>query len=365
MCRKVHTLLSLAAVAFYLAFPGDLAGAAEVQQQWEKLIEAAKKEGQLVLASNPSAHVVFAEFQKKYPEIKVVAAPGRGEASQILAERRAGKYLVDLSIHGMTTMSPLHKAKALDPVKPTLVLAEVLDESKWWRGKHLYKDEEEKYILSHELSVLTFFAYNTKLVDPKEIKSYWDFLNPKWKGKILLLEPASSGTGTSLQFLYHHSELGPEFIRRLLTEMDTTASRDTHQMISWLAAGKFAICGLALVNRTGLDVAKQQGLPVDWFSPQHFKEGMGLFSQGGHVGLLNRGPHPNAARVAINWFLSREGQIIRQKPGNLDSLRIDIPKDDVASHARRVDGAKYLLLDDQIDTAPITKLVNEVWKRKN
>ena len=128
---------------------------------------------------------MFAEFQKKYPEIKVIAAPGRGEASQILAERRAGKYVVDLSIHGMTTMSPLHKAKAFDPIKPTLMLPEVLDESKWWGGKHLYKDEEKQYIFASDLTVLTSFAYNTQLVDPKEIKSYWDFLHPKWRGKIL------------------------------------------------------------------------------------------------------------------------------------------------------------------------------------
>ncbi len=365
MRRVVHTFYLLATIGFYCALAGGPALAAEVAPQWEKILAAAKTEGQLVLAGTPGTQTVFAEFQKMYPEIKVVAAPGRGDASQILAERRAGKYLADLSIHGMTSMSPLHKAKAFDPIKPTLMLSEVLDESKWWGGKHLYKDEEKQYILASDLTVLTSFAYNTKLVDLKEIKSYWDFLNPKWKGKILLLEPASSGTGTSLQFLYHHSELGREFIRRLLTEMDITVSRDTRQIVDWLATGKFAISGLTLVGRTGLDAAKKQGLPVDWFSPQQFKEGMALVSIGGNIGLMNRAPHPNAARVAINWFLSREGQMMRQKPGNNDSLRIDIPKDDVASHARRVEGVKYLLLDDHIDAAPITKFVNEVWQRKN
>ena len=364
MRRIVHTFFLLSAVGFYLAHAGDLAAAAEGAPQWEKVLEAAKKEGQLVLAANPGTQEIFTEFQKKYPEIKVVAAPGRGDPSQILAERRAGKYVVDLIIRGMTDMSPLYKAKALDSVKPTLMLPEVLDESKWWGGKHLYKDEEKQYILASDLTVLTSFAYNTKLVDPKEINSYWDFLNPKWKGKILLLEPASGGTGTSLQFLYYHSELGPEFIRRLLTEMDITASRDTRQIVDWLATGKFAISGLTLVNRTGLDAAKRQGLPVDWFSPQQFKEGMALVSTA-HTGLANRAPHPNATRVALNWYLSREGQMIRQKPGNVDSLRIDIPKDDVGSHARRVEGSKYLVLDEQIDTAPITKFVKEVSKRKS
>ncbi|MGH7772862.1 MAG: ABC transporter substrate-binding protein, partial [Candidatus Binatia bacterium] len=201
---------------------------------------------------------------------------------------------------------------------------------------------------------------------PKDIKSYWDFLNPKWKGKIVLVEPGSGGTGNSLQFLYSHSELGPEFIRKLLTEMDITASRDTRQIVDWLASGKFAISGLTVVGRTGLDVAKKQGLPVDWFSPQQFKQGMALHSVGGHVGLLNRAPHPNAARVVINWLLSREGQMIYQKAGSdRDSLRIDIPKDNVASHARRIEGPKYHVLDERVDTAPMLKFVNEVWKGKN
>jgi ABC-type Fe3+ transport system substrate-binding protein len=146
--------------------------------------------------------------------------------------------------------------------------------------------------------------------------------------------------------------------------MDITASRDTRQIVDWLATGKFAISGLTLVNRTGLDAAKKQGVPVDWFSPQQFKEGMALVSTA-HTGLMNRAPHPNATRVALNWYLSREGQMIRQKPGNVDSLRVDIPKDDVGSHARRVEGSKYLVLDEQVDTASITKFVKEVWKRKN
>ncbi|MGB7946612.1 MAG: hypothetical protein WCH75_02915, partial [Candidatus Binatia bacterium] len=134
----------------------------------------------------------------------------------------------------------------------------------------------------------------------------------------------------------------------------------------WLATGKFAISGLTVVSRTRLDKAKEQGLPVDWFDAGHFKEGVALHSGPANVGLLNRAPHPNAARVAINWLLSREGQMVYQKVfGAVDSLRIDIPKDEVASYARRVEGVKYHLLDERIDLAPVMKFVSQVWKRKN
>jgi ABC-type Fe3+ transport system substrate-binding protein len=371
MRRIAHTLLLLAGLGLYLALTGDVAAPAEVrpqwQQEWDKVHEGAKKEGRVVVAATPSVEMVFAEFEKKYPQIKVVFIAGRGQQlNQIMSERRAGKYLVDLNVAGMTVMSPLYKGKTVDPIKPTLILPEVRDESKWWRGEHFYKDEGKQYIFAFNLSVLASFAFNTKLVDPKEVKSYWDVLHPKWKGKIVLLEPGSAGTATSMQFLYYYSELGPEFIRRLLNEMDVTVSRDSRQIVDWLVTGKFAISGLAGVTRTGLDVAKKQGLPVDWFRPQQFKEGMALVSLGGHIALLNRAPHPNAARVAINWLLSREAQMMYQKvSGEVDSLRIDIPKDDVASHARRVEGPKFLLVDERMDLAPITKFVSEVWKRKN
>ena len=55
--------------------------------------------------------------------------------------------------------------------------------------------------------------------------------------------------------------------------------------------------------------------------------------QFGTLGLVNRAPHPNAAKVYINWLLSRRGQMALQKnmlptENPVDSLRIDIPKDE-------------------------------------
>ena len=60
-----------------------------------------------------------------------------------MAERRAEKYLADLYVNGMTTgYNVFYKAKALDPIPPQLVLPEVTDASKWWRGKLHYVDPE-------------------------------------------------------------------------------------------------------------------------------------------------------------------------------------------------------------------------------
>jgi iron(III) transport system substrate-binding protein len=110
-----------------------------------------------------------------------------------------------------------------------------------------------------------------------------------------------------------------------------------------LAQGKFAFALGASPSFSEANAAKAQGLSVDWFGSKQFKEGVALTSGASCTGLINRAPHPNAAKLAINWILSREGPLGYQKildPGH-DSLRIDIPKDMVPPDLGRVEGVKY------------------------
>jgi hypothetical protein len=116
-------------------------------------------------------------------------------------------------------------------------------------------------------------------------------------------------------------------------------------------------------------VLKQQGLPVDTFGPRVFKEGGGLVQQFGTLSFVDRAPHPNAAKVFINWLLSRRGQIALQRSqanaeSPADSLRIDIPKDDVPFQSRRLDGVRYLDTGrpEWIEMKPILDVVNEALK---
>jgi iron(III) transport system substrate-binding protein len=343
------------------------------KDEWDKTVKAAKKEGQLAIYGGADYDKLFAEFQKKYPEIKVVSviATGAEVAQRMLTERRAGKYLADLYLDGASTAyTLLYKGGVLDPIKPTLMLPENLDPSKWWmNGKYNYSDDEGKYIFSFNGELQPYYGYNTKLVDPSEMKSYWDLLNPKWKGKIVSVDPTIGGpVATPFRFLYYHPELGPTFLRRLLSEMALTPSRDVRQIGDWLASEKFALSVFTSYSRTGLDVAKKQGLPVDWFGPNDFKEGICLSNANGNVGLINKAPNPNAARVAINWLLSREGQTAFQRISNTgisNSLRVDISKDIVQPEFRRVPGGNYVATErpEWMDVSPILKLVKEVWKR--
>jgi ABC-type glycerol-3-phosphate transport system substrate-binding protein len=103
------------------------------QAEWEKTVQAAKKEGQVSIDGSDDFEALFKEFQKKYPEISVTGyfTNGSRAAQRLMAERRGGKYLADLYLNGMTTgYNVLYKAKVLDPIKPLLVMPEVVDGSK-------------------------------------------------------------------------------------------------------------------------------------------------------------------------------------------------------------------------------------------
>jgi len=345
------------------------------RSEWEKTVEAAKKEGQLTLYGSPDFEKLFGEFHKKYPEIKVTGVFNRGAdvAKRLMSERRAEKYLADLYVNGMTTgYNVFYKAKALDPIPPVLVLPEVTDQSKWWRGKHHYVDPENQYLFNINGENRMVLAFNSKLVNPAEIKSYWDLLKPKWKGKIVAYDPTLGGSGDAMRFFYHTRSLGPDFIRRILTETDIVISKDTRQMGDWLAGGKFAFSIFGPVSRMDLDLMQTQGLPVDWFKPGQLKEGTYITGGSGGVALINKAPHPNAAKVGLNWLLSREGQIAFQRlftEGNdgPDSMRIDIPKDKVPRGNRRPEvddgGAPFVDRAEWMDQEPIRKFVKEVLEQ--
>jgi iron(III) transport system substrate-binding protein len=349
---------------FFSAFSLTISYAAEPrhawQSEWDKTVKAAEEEGALVIYMTQAFEPVFRDtFQKKYPRIKVSMATGRGpELSQrVMSERRAEKFAVDLYISGnISPLTVFHRAKILEPIKPLLLLPEVVDTSAWYEGKHHYDDPENRYIFVFEGTPRSGeITYNTKLVNPSEIKSYWDLLNPKWKGKIVSVDPLVSGPISAAHiFFYKQPDLGAEFLRRLHAETDIAIVRSNEQMLDWLSAGKFAFG----IGARDIDTAMMQGLPLMQFLPGALKEGSSVTAYNGTLSYFNRAPHPNAAKVAINWLLSREGQTAwldaNQKTGGLyDSLREDISKEKVSERARRVKGAKFLWLNpawiDELD----------------
>jgi len=366
--------LGVALLAFFvLMLVVVLPARADWQSEWNDTVKAAKKEGRLVIYGGEEiTHPeILNVFMKKYPGIKVVTGSGRGSTlgPRILAERRAKKYLVDLFSGGPgTPYRVLYRGKALDPINPTFILPEVKDTSKWYGGKHHYADPKDAYLFIFEGSISggASIYYNTKMVNPKEFKSYFDILNPKWKGKISFYNPTASGGGlNSVISLYSNPQLGPKFIRRLFGEMDVTIFRSRRQGPDWLATGKYPLCFSCRDMRR----AMRQGLPIDQIPPESLKEMEPVIGGGGSsvIVLINRAPHPNAARLFINWYLSREGQMTWQRVMNTivieasDSMRIDIPKDNVMMASKRLEDVKYRVVAFR-DPRPSIKLMRELLR---
>ena len=368
----VATLLSISA---WLAPTADGAeGRNDWEAEWAKTVAAARREGKLAvfLYQRGNIEAAVKAFERKFPEIQVttVGTPAAETGPRIMAERRAGKYLWDICICGPTTpYTVLYRAKALDPIKAAVLLPEVTDEAKWWGGKHHYMDPEGRYIFVFLGTVdMPNLLYNKNLVDAKEFKSYWDLVNPKWRGKILALDPRQPGRQrVGARFLFHIPELGPAFLTRLFAEMDITLSRGDQQAIDWLAVGKFALCLFC----PDVESARAQGLPVAEFDMSKWKETPAIYSgSNGTLALMNQAPHPNAAKVFINWLLAREGQTAFQKIMNtpdvvMESMRVDVPKDPIPQERRRVAGINYIFMDtpERSDQGPVSKLLKEIIKK--
>jgi iron(III) transport system substrate-binding protein len=344
-------------------------GQTDWKKEWEKTLAAAKSEGQITVYASTYERVLET-FKTEYPDIKVTSIGGRSSdvAARVVAERRAGKFLADVvAVGSNTAFNVLYRAKALDPLKPTLILPEVLDPSKWLGGEYPFVDPERQYVFVYLSNPSSVFDYNSKLINPSDFKSYWDVLNPKWKGKIVSLTPTSTTMGSTLQFLYYHPELGQEYLKKFFGSMEVTFSADPRQMLDWLAQGNYSIC-LGCRNNE-IARAKKQGLPVGTLDTSAWKEG-GRISLSGSLSLANKAPHANAAKIFINWYLSRKGQIAVQKEGTSDdavnSRRIDIPKDDVDPANRLIEGRRYFDVSrpEWQDLTPVFDFVKKVVETK-
>jgi iron(III) transport system substrate-binding protein len=345
------------------------------QARWEDVVRSAEKEGEVTVYATNSVgdlQVIWDAFKKKFPKIKLnsVGISTTSEiVTKIMAERRASQFLVDVVLGAPgATYNSLQRGKALDPMPPSLILPEVTDLSKWWKGKHRYVDPEGQYVFVYQSTLYgPPVYYNTKLVNLDSIKSVWDLLDPKWKGKMISLWPRANYVSTALLFMYHHPQVGPKFLERLYGgEMDLTYFSDFRQGTDWLASGKYQLCILCRLRR-----ALEQGLPVAEASPYNFKESPGIGSNNGAIGLLNSHPHPNAARVFINWYLSREGQIaFRQANNTLEdetttSMREDLPAEVVPEAARRRRNVDYIEISrhDWMEWKPVGDLINAARQR--
>jgi iron(III) transport system substrate-binding protein len=300
------------------------------KSDWELAQKTAEKEGRLVIygPTGSDQQKLYTEvFQQAQPKIKVNYTPGRMSEiiSRIMAEQRAGIRQADLVLGGTDILLGTLKDKGfLNPIRPLLVLPEVLDTAAWFKNKLWFADTEDKFVSMWRAVPYTAACINTHLVKPNELKSYWDLLRPRWKGKIVSQDLRIGSARNQMYAVYYRKDLGAEYLKRLYGEMDITISRNLPQIADWVANGKYSIA----LGGVDCDDLMAKGLPV---LPIHF-EGLSAVGAGTDpAALLASAPHPGAAKVFLNWILSRDGQSNFQKLTRENSFRIDIPKEGIVN----------------------------------
>jgi iron(III) transport system substrate-binding protein len=284
------------------------AAPADWEKQWNQLIVDAKKEGKVVILAPPDPQVrrvLPAKFKERFG-ITVDYLGGRSNESsaRLRTERDAGISTVDAVLAGIQTMATIfYREKMLDPLPPVLILPEVLDGSKWTKGKLWFMDPEQKYILRLFNTVGTMFFLNTSQVKPEELKQAKDLLNPKWKGKIVLHDPTVPGAGSN-DAARLYVQFGDDFVKKLYVDQKPMISRDRRFVTDAIVHGSYPIAISASSDE--LLRMREEGLPL--LPVYTLPDLPGTVSAGvGEVGLLNNAPHPNAAKLFVNWIASKDG----------------------------------------------------------
>ena len=314
---------------------------------WEMTLKKARQEGEVAIIGGTSVAGLKNStklFKEKFG-IDLIITTGRDAslAPKLIEERRTGLYLQDVMISGHTTMiSTLKPAGFFDPLTPVLALPEVVDQKLWYEGRFDWADEGH-YVFNYALYPHHFVVINTDLVKPGEIKSYYDLLNPKWKDRVIINDPTTSGMGNSgFISMVHNSLVDQNFFRQLASQKNMM-TRDQDLQATWVARGKYPIAlwpSLGVMARF-ID-AEAPVKPIT-----DMKEGTSAGSTGSALCLFNKAPHPNAAKVFINWFLSREGQAINQKVIGKQTRRIDVSPEGLQPFETRIPGQKYFPKHDE------------------
>jgi ABC-type Fe3+ transport system substrate-binding protein len=328
--RKLHLrlkiFLSVGAVAYFalLGAGGLHAGEAKPSSpvEWEKTVEAAKKEGRVVV-SIPASTELRRGIEKVFKQrFGIEAELNVGRAASIVGriqqESKSGVPGFDVHMGGGESMvSGLLSEGILAPLEPAMILKEVKDPSNWWGG-HIWLDNAKRYIYASHAYQVELIWCNTDYVKPEEIRSLDDLLNPKWAGKIGYLDPRTPGAGASMwSFLWKLK--GEDYLKKLAGQK-LFLGRDQRLLAESLARGKIALV-VGLSYYSILPFAKA-GLPVKSIST--LRDEMYVSGGSGNVTIIKGAPHPNATKVFLNWFLGQEGQETYSRAMGQGTRRLDV-----------------------------------------
>ncbi len=306
---------------------GPARWAAAQSADWTQAVAAAKKEAKVVVNTFPGDGYKRAlkTFTQAYPEVKLehTGLHSQDFSPRIIQERQGNLFTWDVAlIPTSTALQVLRPAGVWDPVRPAIVRPEVKDDAGWAGGY------ERGFALVKDRALCYGFAavrgggitINTDQVKEEEIRGLKDLLDPRWKGKLLLPDVRTMGD-TFWPMTAARLSLGDDIIKKLFVDQEPVLSRDNRQVAEFMVRGRYPI---ALgVNWQILATYRRQGLAKN-LKLLHFPEMSTMSSGSNTIWLVNRAPHPNAAKVFINWLLTRDAQVVWAKEVETNSRRVGI-----------------------------------------
>lgn len=312
------------------------------EMEWERVIREGKKEGRVVLYTiwRPEAREALSKAFKSRHGIDIEFILGRGPdlVTKLLAERRAGLYYADIFISGASTlMTVLLPAGIFTPIEEALILPEVKDPKAWMDGRYPFIDKKGLifHATAHDAGG-DAIIYNSQFVRKDEIRSWRDLLNPKFKGKIAMDDPTVAGRGQQV-FAVGAEFLGLDYWRELARQ-EVALTRDRRLQVDWLAKGRY-FAALAALNEIYREY-QHAGVPIE-IAQNLTDEFRYLSTAASNIGIISDPPHPNATRVFLNWFLTKEALTIFVRETQWQSTRLDVPTDIVDELKLRMPGFKY------------------------
>lgn len=300
--RAPRALLStmLAATMGLLAAGG--ARAADPQ-----LVEAAQKEGQVMwyttMLVDQAVRPLAEAFRAKYGITLEYARSNSAEvALKIINEGQAGRRLGDV-FDGAGAYTSARAAGMVAPYTPESAAslpAASKDPQGYWHAVNYY------YLTA---------AVNTELLPLAEApKTYEDLLDPQWKGQMVwsvVPEPTGAAGFVGGVLLSQGEAKGMAYLERLAKQKITNMATSQRAVLDRVILGDFPIALMVFNHHVPISQAK--GAKVEWVRMEPVVGSAGL------IALAKEAPHPNAARLFIDFILSEQGQKIIAEAGYLPS----------------------------------------------
>lgn len=311
------------------------------QAQWDALVEAAKQEGTVVVSGPPTAEVrtqLAGAFKRRFGiDLEYLGGRTTELMARLKVERAAGQYTVDAMVAGaQSAYTDAYPDKMLAPIPPVLIHPEATDPTKWLRGSQWYMDPDNQYILRITNYLSLTLATNTEFVRD-EITSFRDLLKPEYRGKISVYDPIRPGTGwNTANYLLH--TLGEDYVKALYQDQQPGVSNDYRMLSDWMARGRYPI-SLGLGSED-IERLRKDGFPI---TPRRdFADAAGIVTAGfGLVMLLQPAPHPNAAKLFVNWIAMKEGGEVYNRAQMSVSARTDVDNAWAPEYSVPVPGVEY------------------------